>query len=554
MMPATDLRTRLLGIIETHRAGRVEEAIEGYREVLTRQPSQFDALRLLGAALLSVGRHQESLAMLERALQLRTNLSEVWALRGDALSHLQCGEEAASSYKRALALQPNAAGTWSSLGVRLHALGRYSDALASFERALVLEPRAAPLWVYQGNALNELGRFSDAVASYESALSLGAPRPAEIWHLRADAQRSLGCHQAALESCERALALEPDHELAASRRAILLAELGRLDEAFAAMREIVRRYPDNAGVQYNLGTLNLMTGRLAQGWEGYEWRKRVPELAPPPPLDGPVWDGVEALDGRTLLLVPEQGQGDTIQFCRFAPLMAQRGVTVKLIVPPALAPLLRSLPNTVQVSSASEPAPRFDLQCCLLSIPRALGTTLETIPSQVPYLSPPPDRLRAWRERLGPARKPRIGLACSGSPKHGNDRNRSIALRRFEVLSNLDADVHLLQNELRDEDLSWAARLRIHDHRGELRDFAETAALASCMDAVVSVDTAVAHLAGALNLPLLLLLPAVPDWRWMLERDDTPWYPSARLIRQPTPGDWQEPLQRVRDALRSRIG
>ena len=275
----------------------------------------------------------------------------------------------------------------------------------------------------------------------------------------------------------------------------------------------------------------------------------VPQFSMPVAPDGAAWTGSEPVAGRRLLLIAEQGLGDTIHFCRFAPLLAQQGAQVRLVVQPSLAVLLRSLGPAVEVSSASDPMPGFDLQCSLLSVPRALGTTLAAIPGRVPYLAPPAQRLQAWRERLGPVRRPRIGLACSGNPGHGNDRNRSIPLSRFEILRALDAEWHLLQTDLREDDEPSLHALSIVDHRAQLTDFVETAALASCMDAVVSVDTAVAHVAGALGLPLLLLLPEVPDWRWMLDRSDSPWYPSARLFRRPESGDWSVSLRGVAEAL-----
>lgn len=549
MTQVVDLRARLLGIIETHRSGRLEEAIEGYREVLARNPAQFDALRLLGAALLSTARYEESLAMLERALHLKATLPEVWALRGDALARLGRGSEAVASYDRALALQPEAAGTWSGRGAQLLGLGRFAEALESFQKAVALEPRSAAAWVYHGNALNELGRHAQAVASYDCALSLAPARPAEVWHLRAVAQRSLGLRETSLECCERALRIESSNEPATILRAVLLAELGRTDDAFPALREVVERYPHDAAAQFNLAMLSLTAGHFEEGWERYEWRKRVPQFSMPTEPDGLAWTGSEPLTGRTLLLAAEQGLGDTIHFCRFAPLLANRGAQVKLVVQPSLVSLLESLGGEVTVSSATAPMPAFDLQCSLLSVPRALGTTAASIPDQVPYLAPPAEQLQAWRERLGPASRRRVGLVCSGNPAHGNDRNRSIPLSRFEPFRDLDVEWHLLQSDLRESDEPSLRALGITDHRPHLADFAETAALASCMDAVVSVDTAVAHLAGALGRPLFLLLPDVADWRWMLQRIDSPWYPSARLFRRPASGDWSAPLGSVAEAL-----
>jgi len=409
------LRERLLYLIELHRRGNAEQAIQGYQEILRVEPAQFDARRLLGAALLHQDLPERALPEIERALQLRSDVAEAWALHGVALGFL----------------------------------GRHGAAVASYERALKLQPA-------------------------------------------------------------------------------------------------------NPSFRMNHAMLLLLLGQLESGWDGWEMRLRpMGQSAPRMAAGVPVWDGMQALAGKTLLLVAEQGLGDTIHFCRYVPLLAQRGVRVLLTVPPPLRRLFGSLDGVAHLIDDGETVAGFDSQCLLLSLPHRFRTALSTIPADVPYLAAPPDRVSWWQAHLGPARRPRVGLAYSGNPNHGNDRNRSIPVDRLEPLAGAGVEIHLLQNLVRDEDSAWLQRLGIVDHRAELRDFAETAALAACMDAIVSVDTAAAHLAGALNLPLLLLLPAVPDWRWMLGRDDSPWYPSARLIRQRTAGDWVEPLRHAADALGS---
>lgn len=508
-------RQRLLRAIDLHRAGMVQDAMAGYREVLASNPLQFDAWRLLGAGLLSSGRHVEAIDALSRALTIFAGLPEVWAHLGDAHALLGAHAQAAASYERALAADPRQAGVWSRRAAALDSLGRRAEALASYEQAALAAPASASVWCNLGLAQATQRRFEDALASYERAIDR-EPSSRAAWRGKAAALTALGRCAEALASCERALACAPSGAA-----------------------------PPDRALSFCRGLLQLTLGDLPSGWEGFEARRDAGTMLP---------EGVEPwrrgtpLTGRRLLLVHEQGLGDTIQFCRFARRLSEAGATVMLQAPSTLLPLLRTLDGVAQIVATDTPPPHADLACALPSVPHRLGLGMGDIPP-APYLAVDPDKRRAWAERLGAPRALRIGLVVSGNPAHDNDSARSIRLREFASLLGANFEWHLLQKELAPGDETDLRRLPIADHRNRLRDFSDTAALAAAMDVVISVDTAIAHLAGALGLPLLLLLPFVPDWRWLLERSDSPWYASARLFRQAKRDDWQPVLARVGEAL-----
>jgi tetratricopeptide (TPR) repeat protein len=542
-------RERLLAAIGLHQKGHLVPAICGYREVLAAEPCQFDALRLLGVALLASDRPAEALAALDRAVSVRSNMAEVWEQRGKALAQLGRNEDACDSFGRALQFEPARVSSIHHLGLRLNELRRFEEALVQFDRALAIQPELPEVWANRGKVLHDLKRNDEAIASFDRALAL-RPDFAPAWTGRVSPLRELGRIEDALQSCERALAADGSNPTGWALRGALLAELTRHQEAISSFDQADRLGPAHATTHFNRGLLHLTLGRFDSGWQGYEWRLKVPEMAMAPVSQAPMWDGTAPVAGRTLLLTCEQGLGDTIQFCRYAPWLAQhRQARVAILAPASLRELMRTLPQDIQVISDGDPMPAFDLQCPLLSIPHRLNTALDSIVAQVPYLRADPARVSAWAQRLGPARARRIGLVCSGNPKHGNDRNRSIALARLAPLCQAGVELHLVQKDLRQDDEAALQALGIVDHREQLHDFADTAALLACLDLVISVDTSVAHLAGALGVPLWLLLPASADWRWLLQRQDSPWYPSARLFRQPHPGDWDQPIANMHRQL-----
>jgi hypothetical protein len=408
------------------------------------------------------------------------------------------------------------------------------------------EPRNLDAALQQFSVLLRLGRFDGALASAERALAVTGPNPAALVNV-AVALESLGQLEAALGRLEAALRLHPQRRDALINRIVVLQGLGRVPESVAAAREALVLYPDDADIHWNLSISHLLLGDFEEGWKEQAWRS-VAFHAKTVDHGFPRWQG-EDLAGRSIFLFGEQGFGDTVQFARYLPEVARRAASVYLAVPAPLEPLMRDLPANCRLLSAGARLPAVDYQCSLMSLPQVLGTRLETIPAAVPYLTADPAAVKSWRGRL-PTDAFHVGIAWSGKPTHVNDRNRSMSLAMFRRLDLPGCRFVTIQPEVRESDRAtlagWPAAL---DWGRELRHFGDTAALVDALDLVISVDTSVAHLAGALARPVWILLPFAPDWRWMLERDDSPWYPTARLFRQGAGEGWDSVLDRVRSAL-----
>jgi tetratricopeptide (TPR) repeat protein len=513
---APDLSALWPQALDLHQQGRLAEAQALYREVLRHAPGHFDALHMLGVATLQAGETRQGIALIGQALALEPNHADAHSNLGNGWLDLGRPEEALACYERALALNPDHADALNNRGNALQALKRPAEALASYEQALRLKPAQADTLANCGNALLDLDRPGDALACYDQALALN-PGHADALINRGNALQGLTRHGEALDSYARALALRPDY----------------------------------AEAHWNEGLSRLVLGDFERGWAKYEWRwKKKTTVSPLRDFAQPLWLGRESLQGKTVLLHAEQGHGDTIQFCRYARHVAARGAAVLLEVQAGLKPLLAGLEGVGRVLAKGEALPDFDCHCPLLSLPLAFGTRLETIPADIPYLSADPARAALWQARLGPKTRPRVGLAWSGNSAHVNDRNRSVPLAEFARRLGGQAQWVSLQKQVREGDWEALQARRDIAHYGEaLGDFADTAALLVNLDLVIAVDTAVAHLAGALGKPVWLLLPFNPDWRWLLGREDSPWYPSLRLFRQSAPGDWDGVLARVADAL-----
>jgi tetratricopeptide (TPR) repeat protein len=502
--------------IALHRQGLLSEAEPLYRRALAAKPSEFDALHMLGVIALQQGRNAEALDLIRRALAVRPN--SVWARSnlGLVLRALKRPGEAVASFERALALDPGDIDVLNNLSGTLFDLERYADALAASERALAIKSDCAEAFNNRGNALQEIGRLAQALASYDAALAI-RPDFAEAWHNRGGALQALNRHREAVASYERALVLSPDY----------------------------------ADAQWNESLARLCLGDFATGFAKYEWRWRTSDADPArQALPQPLWLGEEALHGKTILLHAEQGVGDCLQFVRYVPMVAGRGATVVLAVHRELKSLLAGFADAV--FAEGELLPPCDLRCPLASLPHAFRTTLATIPADVPYLRPDDARAARWKSSLAASRGLRVGLAWAGNPAHKNDARRSIPFARLAPLLGIPDVQHVsLQTKLRDADReALQSAPPVINFATELVDFAETAALLANLDLIITVDTALAHLAGAMGKPTWILLPFSPDWRWLLDREDSPWYPTARLFRQPRIDDWESVIARVAAELR----
>ena len=533
------------------RLGRGEEAVSSYDQALAAEPAYPEAWFNRGVALQGLARLQDAVDSYGRALGLRPGWPRAWTNRGAALKDLGQPAAALDSYDRALALEPAAAETWANRGAVLGELGRTDEALAGIDRALALDPGLAQAHYNRGIVLAAAKQPAAALDSFDKALALD-PALAAAWSNRGLALRDLRRLEDALGSFDNALALHADFADAWHNRGAVLQDLKRLDEAVASYDRVLALKPDDGEAHMIRATALLLAGDYARGWPEYEWRWTRGRLgALKRDFGGPPWLGERPLAGKTLLLHAEQGLGDVIMFCRYARLAARQGARVILEAPRPLLSLLAGLEGAAQLVEAGTPLPPFDLHCPLLSLPLAFGTTLDTVPAAPAYLAADPARTAAWAERLGPGDAPRIGLVWSGDREHRNDRNRSIPLA--QVLARLPDgfDYVSLQPEVRDGDrAALGADPRLRHFGAELRDFADTAALAALMDRVVSVDTSAAHLAAALGRPTDVLIPFIAtDWRWLVEQTDSPWYPSMILWRQGPDRGWENTLDRLGRAL-----
>lgn len=532
-----------------HKQGRLAEAETLYRQVLKAQPRQVDALQLLALIEAQNRRHPEAVALFDEALNLRPDLVSAWVNRGIALQAMKRSQEALVSHERALKLQPGNLIAIYSRAVVLKELKRHAEALDGLNAVLRQSPQHVEALHLRSEVLQKLGRHAEALHDSESCLRL-SPDRADVWMWHGATLMRTGSVDPALTSYDRAVQLDPRHADALHSRAFARQQVGRHVEAREdyARARLIR--PDHAVTQRDEAMCALLLGDFEAGWPQYEWRFRQQRpIAPVRDLGAPRWDGTQDLQGRTLLLHTEQGLGDTIQFCRYAKAAADRGARVVFEVDLPLKTLLAGLEGAASMVAYGDPLPAFDLQCPLLSLPMAFRTTLASIPAPA-TLRAPDTHVEAWQRRLGPNPGLRVGLVWSGSAGHVNDLNRSIPLADFSRILIADTGFFALQTELREADRPvLQAHPEIRFFGDELRDFSDTAALIEALDVVVTVDTSVAHLAGSMGKPVWILLPANPDWRWLIDRDDSPWYPTARLFRQPFAGDWEPVLDRVREAL-----
>jgi len=518
---------------------------------------KLEYLVTLGTVLRFQRRPQEAFEAFDKAAQLKPDAVELWRSRGDLLLELKRPAEALLSFQRVLQLNPQHWEAALKSGVLLHEEGRLEEALSCFNLCDELQPNQAPTLRSRGRSLSVLGRLNEAMADYMRAHALDSSDAANCANIGGILQ-SLDRNGEALRWLDEALRLQPDLPDALRNKAVWLRDHRRFDEAFAIYERLKALDPGNAKAEWNLSHLYLLTGNLEAGWAAREARWKVPGLPlarfePPQPI----WLGQECIDGKTIVIHFDEGFGDTIQFARYVPMVAARGARVILVVPAALCSLLSRLPGVSEcIPMVKGDLPAFDMYCPLSSLPLAFGTTLQTIPVAQSYLPTPPTAcLQAWEDRLGPRDRLRIGLVWSGNPNHKNDHNRSLPLRDLSPLLDLDATFISLQKEPRPDDkATLLERTNIVDLTEHLTDFVETAALVSGLDLVITVDTSVAHLAGALGCPTWILLPYTPDYRWLLDRDDSPWYPTVRLFRQTASRDYATVIERVRVELGKQIG
>ena len=507
--------------LQQHQAGRRAEAEAIYRQILALEPNHSDALHLLGIIARQAGRNAVAIELFRKAITLHPNAPAYHYNLGNALRHEGRLDEAIAAFHRVIDIQPDHLDAHNNLGVALRERGRLDDAVCACRRAIEIQPGRAEAYNNLGAVLSELDRLDEAIAAYRRALELKPDC--------ADAHMNLGS---------------------------ALKDQGQLDEASSCYAEALRLTPDDAEVKWGYSFLLLLRGEMERGWPLHEARWDAALCSSPKRnFRQPMWCG-EPLNGRRVLVHAEQGLGDSIQFIRYVPMIVRRGGVVVVECPRPLVVLFRNFEGISEFVAMGESLPPFDLHVPMLSLPLVFKTTLGTIPRGTPYLAADPAKCEPWRERLRIERaRLRVGLAWAGNVTHSQDRRRSIPLARLLPLVTVEGiDFFSLQKDRgTDQIRELPAAAGLTDCTQLLNDFADTAALIAQLDLVISVDTAILHLAGALGRPAWALLPFAPDWRWLLNRDDSPWYPTMRLFRQPRLMDWEPVIDEVREQLQQQV-
>jgi tetratricopeptide (TPR) repeat protein len=579
---ATAALSALQQALALHQGGQLAQAQTLYDRVLQLQPDNFDALHLSGLialqsrnptlavelidralainpghadahvnkanALRKLGQFESALASYDNAIQLRPGHAETHLNRGIALKELGKYTLAISSYDQAIALNPGFISAYANRGAALAALNQHESALASFDHAIRLGPGIAYTHLHRGISLHALGRYPEAAASYREAIAL-EPANAEAHHNLGISLIQLRQHEAAIASIDRAIALKPEFADAYVNRALAFHEIRQHEAALENYTQAIALQPRLRIAHRNLSHLYLLLGDYEKGWEEFEWRLRTADgQASSSRFSQPLWLGQESLAGKTILLHSEQGLGDTIQFCRYAKLVADLGARVILEIQKPLAKLLANLEGVGTLVTKGSVLPPFQFHCPLMSLPLAFRTRLDNIPAPGGYLKADAGAIEVWRARLGTRTKPRVGLVWSGNPLQKNNHNRSIPLTVLTGLLDHRFEYVSLQKDAKEDDRKiLAAHPAIRCF--ELDDLSDTAALCELLDLVISVDTSVAHLAGALGRPVWIPLGFNADWRYLLERVDSPWYTSARLYREDRLKGWNEVVANIRADL-----
>ena len=552
--------------LQAHQNGQLSIAQHHYAQALALHPHQFEALHLSGVLAYQTGQLEQSVKLIESALAIQTQDAAAHSNYGNTLLALQRNTEALAAYERALQLQPHDANTHFNRGNTLHALGRFTDAIHAFDDALKLNPKDAEAHYNRGNSLRQLQRYAEALQSYNESIAIRPeyapaainrgitlldlkrpeeaiesfkfailiePNSHEAYLNYGNTLRAIDRPDEALDCYAKAIARNPNYAEAYNNQGSTLEALKRYNEALASFSKAIAIQPQLASAHWNRALCNLRIGNFKEGWIEYEWRWKLDQFTSPQRnFSQPLWLGVESLTDKTIVIHSEQGFGDTILFCRYVPVVKQLGAHVVLEVEASLVELMQTLTGADQIIAKNTPLPAFHYHCPLLSLPLALGATINNIPNIYPYLSSTHEKTALWDRTLRPTTRKRIGIIWKGRPTHANDRKRSINLADLIALLPEAYEYISLQKDLNFEDImTLTENPNIQNIGQSINSFADTAAVCQFMDAIISVDTSVAHLSSALNIPTGILLPENPDWRWGLDDHKTYWYQTTRLIR-----------------------
>jgi tetratricopeptide (TPR) repeat protein len=533
-----------------HTAGRLAEAERIYRQILAQHPTRADALCLLGSLAMQVGRHDAAVELIRRAIAAHPGDPVYHNSLAMALGTMGKLDEAIVACRAAIALKSDYIDPYNNLAVALMMQERLDEAIVVYRQALQIKPDAPEVLCNLGVALMKSDKCDEAVVAFNQSIQFRPEYPSAHYNL-GQVFQGQGKTEDAIAAYGEALRLKPDFAEARTNLGQSLEEAGQFDQAMACYDEALRLRPDSADAHLNRGLLLMLRGDLERGWPDYEWRARAREFGwLARNFIQPRWNG-EVLTGRTILLHAEQGFGDTLQFIRYAPQVAARGGRVIFECPPELSRLLHSMADQLAITEqviAGQPPPAFDLHCPLLSLPLILGTRMETIPAAVPYIKADPALALAWRKRMSPSGASlNVALAWSGNPKQKVNPIRSLSLAQLAPLARVPGiRFHSVQKgPAAAQAAQPPAAMELIDLSDDLNDFADTAALLANVDLVITTCTAVAHLAGAMGKRVWVMLAFKADWRWFLHRDDSPWYPTMRLFRQSSRGDWNSVIAGV---------
>jgi tetratricopeptide (TPR) repeat protein len=550
MSDAIDDSQLLRVAIAHHNAGQLAEAETIYRQILSRDPNHSDALHLLGVLAGQGGQPQIAVELISKAIAIKPDKPLYYQSLAEIHRQMGMPEPALASLRRALELDPDSPIALDRMGNIEREMGRLDAALAVFERYARLRPDSPEGHNNIGVCLKELGRPHEAVVAYRRAIQL-KPDFAEAHNNLGVCLKEQGNVDEAIDQYRQAVGFRPDFAEAHNNLGAALLAAGSADQAVAEFRKAIEIRPDFGGAHYNLSLALLLLGEFSDGWREHEWRWQAKGFPSARHQFGkPQWDGGD-LAGRTILLHCEQGFGDSIQFIRYACPVAERGAKIILWTPRELVRLFQGIEVISTVISAGD-CPPIDLHCPLMTLPRIFDTRRESIPAWIPYLQSDPNLAERWKQKVGGGDGVfRIGLAWAGRPMRGDDRGRSISLQGFAGLTATGRGIFysLQKGEAGAQSANPPPGMKLIDWTADIHDFADTAALIANLDLVITVDSAVAHLAGEMGKPVWVLLPFAPDWRWLLDREDSPWYPTMRLFRQPTRGDWNMPMARMREML-----
>ncbi len=550
-----NFKTLFTCAISHHQKNNLHEARNIYKSILENYPESFEILFLLGTVNLQIKNFSESVEYLKKAIIHNNFVHE--AFFNLALAHEKLGEfeESIKNYRHASILKPDYVEAHINCGNLLQSLLRYQEAIKQYDDLILSNSTCKEAYNNRGNALQALHRFEEALISFDKALSLD-PTYAEAYNNRGNIFKNLGQISEAQNNYSRALSINPKFLPAMYNSAVNSFDRGDLNNAIKLYQQLIAIDPDHADGNWNLSICYLMAGNYELGWSQYEYRWETPN-APffknKRSYNVPMWTGKESIQNKTIFIYFEQGYGDTIQFCRYLLLLNQLGANVIFQIQKPLLKLLKSLGETIDLIPDDQNPPNFDYYCPLLSLPFAFQTRLENIPKYRSYLSPHQDKVIYWKHKLGPKHKFRIGVVWSSTSNFKDDIKRSMLFEQFCKLfpDNFNSfEFICLQKEIKLCDReSFFSVNSIKFFGSELEDFSDTAGLISQLDLVISTCTSIPHLSGAMGIPTWILLSHVPDWRWLMQRPDSPWYPSAVLYRQKIPGDWNDVLFKIKNAL-----